>query len=288
MSDDPDGRHPIPRPTDADCFANGFPGMPSKRRSDARSAPSATPAGNREARLKREPGRPLYAQVEEIIRKRLLDNYWKPGEMLPSEMELADELAVSQGTVRKALNDMVAENLLFRRQGVGTFVSEYTERRALFLYFNLVGIDGDHAMPQSHVLSCQIRTATPDEIGRLEIAPGDEVIAMRRVRELRGRPTIFDRLSLPAARFRNLCGDPRLPENLYRFYQSEFGVTVAKAHERVRAVSASAEEARYLGIAPGAPLLEIDRVAVTIDGRPVEWRVSHCNTEDYVYVADRG
>ena len=89
-------------------------------------------------KLKRQPGKPLYAQVEEIIRKRLIDNYWKPGDVLPSEFDLARELSVSQGTVRKALNEMVAENLLERRQGLGTFVSEYTERRALFLYFNLI------------------------------------------------------------------------------------------------------------------------------------------------------
>lgn len=93
--------------------------------------------------------KPLYAQVEEIIRQRLIDNYWNPGEALPSEIQLAAELGVSQGTVRKALNDMVAENLLVRRQGRGTFVSEHTERRALFLFFNLVGEDGTRTMPVS-------------------------------------------------------------------------------------------------------------------------------------------
>jgi GntR family transcriptional regulator len=240
------------------------------------------------ARLKRAPGKPLYAQVEEIIRKRLIENYWKPGEALPSEFDLAAELSVSQGTVRKALNDMVAENLLERRQGRGTFVSEYTERRALFLYFNLKSRDGDQSMPRSRILACEERVATETERQRLKLKTGANVVAMHRVRELRERPVIVERLTLPRNLFPGLDGDLKLPENLYRFYQGEYGLTVAKASESVSAVAADALEAQLLGIMPDAPLLEIDRVAVTIDGRPVEWRVSRCNTSDYTYVAERG
>lgn len=88
--------------------------------------------------------------------------------------------------------------------------------------------------------------------------------------------------------FPGLGADPKLPENLYRFYQGEYGITVAKASESVSAVAADALEAQLLGIMPDAPLLEIDRVAVTINGRPVEWRVSRCNTTDHTYVAERG
>lgn len=254
----------------------------------AKTSRKSAPKKGRTPRLKRAPGKPLYAQVEEIIRQRLIDNYWKPGEALPSEFELAHELSVSQGTVRKALNDMVAENLLERRQGRGTFVSEYTERRALFLYFNLIGRDGQRTMPLSRVLACEHRKATERERDRLQLKPGSEVIALHRVRSLDGSPVIVDRLTLPRELFPELDGDAKLPENLYRFYQAEYGITVAKAAESVQAVAADPLEAQLLGMMPGAPLLEIDRVAVTIDGRPVEWRVSRCNTTDYTYVAERG
>ncbi len=250
--------------------------------------PARAPRRSKVPKLKRQPGKPLYAQVEEIIRKRLIENYWKPGEALPSEFELAHELSVSQGTVRKALNDMVAENLLERRQGLGTFVSEYTERRALFLYFNLRHHDGDQTMPVSNILACESRLATELERKRLQLDIGEQVVAMHRVRELRGQPVMVERLTLPKGLFPNLGTDLRLPENLYRFYQSEYGITVAKASEEVRAVAADPLEAQLLGIMPDAPLLEIDRVAVTIDERPVEWRVSRCNTNDYAYVAERG
>ncbi|MBN43898.1 MAG: GntR family transcriptional regulator, partial [Alphaproteobacteria bacterium] len=225
---------------------------------------------------------------EEIIRRRLIDNYWKPGDVLPSEFELAHELSVSQGTVRKALNDMVAENLLERRQGLGTFVSEYTERRALFLYFNLIGPDGERAMPVSRVLACEQRNATEDERNQLQLEHGDTVIALHRVRSLGKRPSIVERLTLPQKLFPGLGGDTKLPENLYRFFQGEYGITVAKADESVRAVAADPLEAQLLCVMPGAPLLEIDRIAVTIDGRPIEWRLSRCDTSDYRYVAVRG
>jgi GntR family transcriptional regulator len=240
------------------------------------------------ANLKRAPGKPLYDQVGEIIRKRLINNYWKPGKILPSEFKLAAELSVSQGTVRKALNDMVAENLLERRQGRGTFVSEHTERRALFLYFNLRSKDGEQSMPFSRSLDCEQRAATETERTKLQLEPGASVVAMHRVRELQGRPVIVERLTLPQELFPGLGSNLKLPENLYRFYQGEYGITVAKASEQVSAVAAEALEAQLLGVMPDAPLLEIDRVAVTIDARPVEWRVSRCNTSQYTYVAERG
>jgi len=250
-----------------------------------KSSPDTARRSRRQAPAK---AKPLYAQVEETIRQRLLDNYWRPGEILPSEFQLAAELGVSQGTVRKALNDMVAENLLVRRQGRGTFVSEHTERRELFLFFNLVGEDGAHTMPVSRVLACDRRKATADERARLDLPAGAKVVTVRRVRALHGRPVIVDRVTVAQARFANLGSDVKLPENLYRFYQSEYGITIASANERVRAVAASAEEAELLGLEPGAPLLEIDRISLTLDGRPVEWRVSRCNTAEHVYVAERG
>ena len=238
----------------------------------------------------KQPGatKPLYAQVEEIIRQRLIDNYWSPGEVLPSEMQLAAELGVSQGTVRKALNDMVAENLLIRRQGRGTFVSEHTERRALFLFFNLVAEDGSRTMPVSRVISCDHRKATPEERERLELKAGAEIITVLRLRSLHDEPTIVDRVTVSRALFPNLGGDIKLPENLYRFYQGEYGITIAKAQERVRAVSATPDEAKLLGLEAAAPLLEIDRISLSLDARPVEWRVSRCNTSDHTYVAERG
>ena len=233
-------------------------------------------------------GKPLYEQGDNIIRRRLIENVWKPGEALPSEVQLAKELRVSQGTVRKALDALVAENLLYRRQGLGTFVSEHTERRALFLYFNLVGEDGYQQLPVSDTLNCEHRHANKRESERLQLAEGEKVVQVTRVRSLRDTPIIYEVFALPLTMFPGLGKEIEIPDHLYRFYQSEFGVTVARAEERARAVNASAKEAACLGIKSGAPLLEIDRVAYALDGRPVEWRMSRCDTTDYYYRAERG
>ena len=245
-------------------------------------------AANSNKATKTKKSQTLYQKVDNIIRQRLIDNVWKPGDALPSEMQLADELDVSQGTVRKALNDMVTENLLFRRQGLGTFVSEHTERRALFLYFSIVGNDGSRLLPESNILSCEEKIPTPEEAEKLQLNQGDMIVQFRRIRFFNNVPIIVETISLPLEHFPGFGTDVEPPNNLFRFYQSAYGVTVAKAEEHLKAVRASAEETDLLGIADGAPLLEIDRIAKMLDSRPVEWRVSHCDTSNYRYVAERG
>jgi len=249
---------------------------------------AAVSAANSNKATKTKKSQTLYQKVDNIIRQRLIDNVWKPGDALPSEMQLADELDVSQGTVRKALNDMVTENLLFRRQGLGTFVSEHTERRALFLYFSIVGNDGSRLLPESNILSCEEKIPTPEEAEKLQLNQGDMIVQFRRIRFFNNVPIIVETISLPLEHFPGFGTDVEPPNNLFRFYQSAYGVTVAKGEEHLKAVRASAEETDLLGIADGAPLLEIDRIAKMLDSRPVEWRVSHCDTSNYRYVAERG
>jgi GntR family transcriptional regulator len=229
-----------------------------------------------------------YKKVDNIIRQGLINNTWKPGEMLPSEIQLATELNVSQGTVRKALNDMVAEHLLFRQQGVGTFVSEHTERRSLFLYFSIVGNDGARILPESNILSCEEKLPSPLEKSKLELINGDLIVRFQRIRYFNNISTIIETICLPLEHFPGFGSEMEPPNNLFRFYQSIYGITVAKAEEHLKATIASAEEATILNINEGTPMLEIDRIAKMLDGRPVEWRISHCDTSNYRYVSERG
>jgi GntR family transcriptional regulator len=229
-----------------------------------------------------------YQKVDNIIRQGLINNTWKPGEMLPSEIQLATELNVSQGTVRKALNDMVAEHLLFRQQGVGTFVSEHTERRSLFLYFSIVGNDGARILPESNILLCEEKLPSPLEKSKLELIDGDMIVRFQRIRYFNNISTIIETICLPLEHFPGFGSEMEPPNNLFRFYQSTYGITVAKAEEHLKAIIASAKEATILNIDEGTPMLEIDRIAKMLDGRPVEWRISHCDTSNYRYVSERG
>ena len=232
--------------------------------------------------------RPLYAQVKDLLVQRLVAGAWRPGEALPSEFSLAAEFKVSQGTVRKALDELAAQNVVVRQQGKGTFVATHTPQRALFHFFHLVGDDGARAMPSHRVLSLRNANATKAEAECLQIKAGAAVIRLKRLRQLGGRDAIAERIVLPGAFFPGLVEKmgEELPNEVYRYYEEVYGVTVARAVEKLKSVAATAEEARWLGLKVGAPLLEIDRIGYGLDGKPVEWRVSRCDTARHHYVSE--
>ncbi|WP_265516808.1 GntR family transcriptional regulator [Nitratireductor luteus] len=231
---------------------------------------------------------PLYEMVDSVIRKRLVENDYPPGSMLPSEIQLAKELGVSQGTVRRALDGLVAEGLVNRRQGLGTFVSEMEDRRSLFLFFNMIAHDGRQEMPAARLISAEDGQASEEEARKLAVTPGAPVRRLLRIRLFRETPTIVERVVVSESVLPGLGRDSTPPDHLFRHYETRYKVTVVEADESLRAVAATAEEARLLEIAPGAPLLEVDRVAFAIGRRPVEWRVSRCDTSGHDYHIDRG
>jgi GntR family transcriptional regulator len=228
--------------------------------------------------------RPLYRQVREILVKRIADHVWHAGQLLPSEPDIAAELGVSQGTVRKALDEMAAESLVVRRQGRGTFVAQHDDARILFQFFKLVPDDGERRMPESKLLQVDI-SVEPVAAERLGISPDEPIIIVDRLRILCRAPCVLERIHLPAGVFPGLQ-DRKLPNNLYELYSRAFGITIGRASERLKAVTASATEADRLGVAPGHPLLQVDRIAFSLDGRRVEWRVSLCRTEAVHYASE--
>lgn len=231
--------------------------------------------------------RPLYAQVQDLLIERLASGHWRPGDLLPAEPRLAKEFGVSQGTVRKALDRLADRNLLVRRQGKGTYVASYTPERALFHFFNLVGDDGDRQLPLSRLLSRRCGLAGRIEQTRLGLSGGDKVVRIVRVRSLQARPVLSERITVPRELFPGLDTLPEaaLPNTLYALYESEYGVSVMRAEERLKAVSADADDAEHLGVPVGSALLEVDRVARGHDQRAVEWRVSRCATTRHHYLS---
>lgn len=228
---------------------------------------------------------PLYIQVRDMFVQRMAQGVWGPGDVLPSEQELAGEIGVSQGTVRKALDDLADRNLVVRRQGRGTFVAEHDEARILFRFLKIVPDDGAPVFPVSRILSAERRRASAEERLRLELEEDAEVIHVRRIRLLGGRPVIAETVTLPARIFPGLA-EGAIPNNLYGLYAAEFGVTIAKAVERIKAVVLAPDEATTLEVAPGHPALHIDRLALSIEGAPVELRVSLCVTDICHYRSD--
>lgn len=231
--------------------------------------------------------RPLYARTAEILTGRIADGTWAPGALIPAEPEIAQELGVSPGTVRKALDALERRRLIERRQGRGTFVAAHTSERALFHFFRIVDLRDGRQAPTSLVLDCRTGPATEDEAAALEIEPAAAVHRVERLRLLGGQSVILERILLPAARFPGFALPVRqeMGDELYVLYQRDHGVTIARAEERLAAIAAGEEQAARLGLPPGAPLLEIRRIAFDLADRPVERRVTWVDTTAHRYLA---
>jgi GntR family transcriptional regulator len=227
----------------------------------------------------------LYVQIRELLLARIAKGDWSPGSIIPSEMSLAAELGVSQGTVRKAITELVENNVLTRKQGRGTFVANHDVNRSLFHFFNITDNLGQKVMPDSRVLKCRRQPATRKESTMLKLPVGDDVIRIERVRSIGAKPTMIETITLPAQPFADLDKPSgiELPNTLYELYETKYGVTIHIADEQLRAVTASKQDARLLGVDPATPLLEIERVALTIDKTPVELRISRCVTKNHYY-----
>lgn len=227
---------------------------------------------------------PLYQQVRQILQERIASGFWGPGSLLPAEPKLAESLGVSPGTVRKALDELTLDKLVVRQQGRGTFVTAQTPDSALFHFFSLVDSAGTPVAPDSRELSRAQGPADAAERQRLGLGSRAKVLRIDRVRMLAGRDALVERIVVPSALFPGLIAEgAALPNTLYDLYQQRYGITVLRADETLRAVPARAGEAKILGIGKGSPLLEIDRLAISFDERPVEWRVSRLATRDFAY-----
>ena len=218
--------------------------------------------------------RPLYQQIKALITQSLQAGEWKPGELMPSEVELAARFKVSQGTVRKAIDELAAENLVVRRQGKGTFVATHHEERAHFRFLKLMPDEGVPHHPDNRIVEVK-RIRAPAEVARLlELKSGDAVVYIKRVQSFDGAPTILEELWLPGQLFKGLTAE-RLVEYkgpMYGLFESEFGTRMIRATEKIRAVGADSAAAEYLQVAEGTPLLCADRVSFTYGDKAVELR----------------
>ena len=227
----------------------------------------------------------LYAQVRARLLERIAAGEWQPGEAIPTESALAAEFRVAIGTIRKAVDTLVAEQVLLRRQGKGTFVTAHDGERLMFHFFHIVGRDGHRAWPEIKTLSFSRDRADAPTAKALALAPHDKVVRIRNLLSLEGGAAMVDDITLPADLFPGLTEKIfRTRDNtIYHLYQSRYGINVLRADERLRAIAAPADVAAILGVEAGAPLLEIRRVALTFRDRPVELRISRVDTGRYDY-----
>jgi len=231
---------------------------------------------------------PLYQQIKGLILKSLQGGEWKPGEAIPSEMDLAVRYRVSQGTVRKAIDELAADNLLVRRQGKGTFVDTHAEKHAQYRFLKLVPDSGDQSSEgpaDRQITECKRIRVTAEIAKLLNLRTGDPVWQAQRVLSFSGVPTILEDIWLPAAPFKGLTAE-RLADyhgSMYALFETEFGVRMVRAVEKIRALPANLLNSSLLKIEQNTPLLSVERVAYTYNDMPMELRRGYYLTDTHHY-----
>src|ERR1700687_2985705 len=235
-----------------------------------------------------DPSAPLYKEVKRLVTQELASGEWRPGDALPSETELAKRYGVSIGTVRRAIDELVAESVVIRHQGRGTFVASHSRRRLLFYFFHIVPRGREKEYPNTRTLAFIRGDASKEEAQKLRITEGDPVHRIRNLLYLSDAPVIVDDIVLSHAQFPDLNKKifTERENTIYHMYENRYGLSVLRTTERLRATLADTKVAKLLGVRKGVPLLEISRVALSYHNVPVELRHSLVSTEHHEYFSD--
>jgi GntR family transcriptional regulator len=238
---------------------------------------------------------PLYRQVKSALLRLLESGQLGPGETLPNETQIAKALQVSIGTLRKAVDELVHEHILVRRQGKGTFVALHNTDRFMFQFFHVEPrpdvydprVVPEREFPVVDGLAFASSKASDYEAHCLRLRTGDAVWRIDNSLSLGGQCIVHDRIVVAASLFKGLTEKrfKERPSTIYNLYQTDHGISVIRAQERARAVAVSGEVGRVLGLRAGMPVLEVHRVAFTFGERPVELRISTVNTQAHDYVS---
>lgn len=219
---------------------------------------------------------PLYLRIRHHLISRVLHGEWKPGECLPSELRLAEEYDASQGTVRRAIENMAISGLVFRQAGKGTFVTSYVNDPESFRFHRLFNEAGEAiASGTSRYLRIEETPADPQAAGALALADDSPGLTVERIRKLGEEPYSLERSFIPEQYCPGL-GPPlrdRQPESLYLLIEQLYTLLITRTEEKVRAGTATTVEAEALNGAVGAPVIRVERVAYSLGDLPIEWRL---------------
>ncbi len=228
--------------------------------------------------------RPLYLQLRDALAERVASGEWKPGASIPNEFDLAREYEVSVGTIRKALDIMESERIVSRKQGRGTFIIDQTSDELSVRFSNVCDASGARFPGEAEVIDVSEGLADQQECVRLRIRSHEAVYRIRGVRRHEDWPYMVEQVSMPAVLFPNLLRINGFPHDISALAQAH-GLLLGKAEERISVCPAPPDVAETLRVAPASPLIVLDRVMMTIDGRRIEWRVGQCNLGANHYLA---
>ncbi|MDB6142161.1 MAG: mngR [Pseudomonas sp.] len=228
---------------------------------------------------------PLYQRLRDQLAEQIANNRWRPGEAIPTEAALSSEYCLSTGTVRKAIDMLVADNILERQQGRGTFIRRPQFQSSLFRFFRFQTAAGERQVPESRILSIEPMSAPAAVAQMLGLPPESPVIRLMRLRLLDAQPVLAEEIWLSRIQFHALLDidmDQQGPL-LYPIYEEFCGQVVAYAEETLTADAVDEVNARLLQIPVNSPVVVIERLARNYAGQPLEWRRSRGHASHFRY-----
>jgi GntR family transcriptional regulator len=228
---------------------------------------------------------PLYLRLHDALQARIEQGEWKPGTVLPAETSLTEEYGVALGTMRKAIDQLAAAGLVERQQGRGTFVRRPQFGNSLFRFFRLQDKAGQPMQPASHILGRGLEPLPAAAAAGLGLAEGAPGIRLARLRLVDGEPILAEEVWLDPAVFGDILTLPveAFGVLLYPLYEERFGQLIVTAEEDLSVETAEPGTAHLLGMAPGSPVIVIERQAFGYGRRPLEWRRSIGPAERFRY-----
>ena len=232
-----------------------------------------------------DPRLPMYQRVRDALAAHIARREWAPGKAIPTEAELAEEHRISIGTVRKAIDLLVAEGQLERFQGKGTFVRRPSFHTSLFRFFRFQNASGERRVPESRILKRELAKLPAAAAAPLGLRAGLPAIHLFRLRLLDDRPLLVEDIWLPEKLFSALLAlDPAdFGDLLYPLYEKVCEQVIASAEETLTAEAVGQRDARLLELEPKAPAVVIERLARAVDGHPLEWRRSRGAASQFRY-----
>ncbi len=215
---------------------------------------------------------PLYVQIADDLLDRIESGEIRPGDRLPTERKLSEQLNVNRLTVRRAFKLLETQGLLERRQGSGTYLADRKiERQASVLISFTKGMQRRGYLPGARVILFERKPVEPSLAGVLNLSGSAMVYHIHRLRTINQEPVLLERLSIPVLRFPDFEGHDLSTHSLYEVMRKEYGVTVDHARQSLEPAVALTYEAGLLGVPVGAPLMLELRVAFDQEGTPVEF-----------------
>lgn len=231
---------------------------------------------------------PRYQQLRDDLVRRIAAGEWAPEQAISTEAELGQFYGVSTGTLRKAIDLLVADGVLTRAHGKGTFVRRPRLDSSLFRFFRFKSVDGKPVRPTAKVLDREVVKPNKTIRSALQLAPNEKAIHLTRVRLIDGQSVLSEEIWLPRARFEALTTLPLddFEDLLYPLYERTCRQIVASATEILNVEQATEGDVALLNVATGSPIILVRRVAADFSGMPIEWRATRGAAAEFQYQVD--